>query len=106
MHVGIVCGGSVAVVVLGGEAAQLAVDAAAPVVAAVAALQARRAQRAPPAPAAQPRAPARGAAQAGVALSVQCIHHSFTLTCCTNRVSFYSKKILDRVIGVDRRYKT
>lgn len=59
---------SVAVVVFGGEAAQLAVDAAAPVVAAVAALQPARADRAPPAPAAQPPAPARRTAQARVAL--------------------------------------
>lgn len=59
---------SVAVVLLGGEAAELAVDAAAPVVAAVAALQPARSHRAPPAPAAQPPAPARRAAQARVAL--------------------------------------
>lgn len=58
---------SVAVVVFGGEVAQLAVDAAAPVVAAVAALQAAGAHRAPPAPAAQPPAPARCATEARVA---------------------------------------
>lgn len=58
----VICRGSkssVAVVFLGGEAAQLAVDAAAPVVLAVAALEAAGADGAAPAAAAQASAPAR-----------------------------------------------
>ncbi|GBP59650.1 UDP-glucose:glycoprotein glucosyltransferase [Eumeta japonica] len=54
---------SVTVVLLGHESAELAIDAATPMIAAVAALEPLRAHRAPAAPAAQPRAPARVRAQ-------------------------------------------
>lgn len=60
---------SIAVVFLGGEATQLAVDATAPVVATVTALQPAGPHAAPPAPAAQATAPAWGTAQGRVALS-------------------------------------
>lgn len=57
----------IAIVFLGGDAAELAVDAAAPVVAAAAALEAAAAHGAPAAPAAQAPAAARRRARARVA---------------------------------------